>query len=113
MNVAHYGHGYDGSNDMARHGYAFTGPEITEIGHGCVEVITREVESYFGIDDRRTLVRMPNPAPTAIECGHIPVTSSETRTSRRGTQRRPSPTRSASSPGLPSQKPGPFLLPVC
>jgi hypothetical protein len=31
MNVARYKRGYDGSNNMTRRGYAYTGPELIEI----------------------------------------------------------------------------------
>ena len=72
MNVARYKRGYDGSNKMTWRGYAFTGPEIIEIGHGGVEVITRGIESYFDADNRRTLIQTSNPAPSVIESGHIP-----------------------------------------
>lgn len=74
MNVDRYKRGYDGSNDMTWRGYAFTGPEIIEIGHGGVEVITRGVESYLDSDGRRTLAQTSMPASTVIECGHIPWT---------------------------------------
>lgn len=71
MNVDRYKRGYDGSNDMTWRGYAFTGPEIIEIGHGGVEVIIRGAESYLDADGRRTLSRTSMPASTVIECGHI------------------------------------------
>jgi hypothetical protein len=74
MNVARYKRGYDGSNELTWRGYAFTGPEIIEIGHGGVEVIIRGIESYLDEYNGRSLVRTPNPAPTLIECGHIPWT---------------------------------------
>lgn len=74
MNVARYKRGYDGSNDPTWRGYAFTGPEIIEIGHGGVDVTTRGVESYFDADGRRTLAQTSDPAPTVIESGHIPWT---------------------------------------
>lgn len=72
MNVERYKRGYDGSNDMTWRGHAFTGPEIIEIGHGGVEVITSGVESYLDAGGRRTFAQTSTPAPTVIECGHIP-----------------------------------------
>ena len=74
MNVARYRRGYDGSNEITWRGYAFTGPEIIDVVHGGVEVITRAVESYFDADNRRTLSPTSTAAPVAIECGHIPWT---------------------------------------
>lgn len=71
MNVARYKRGYDGSNKMTWRGYAFTGPEILEIGHGGIEVIAGGIESYFDADKRRTLTETSNPAPSVIESGHI------------------------------------------
>ena len=74
MNVDRYKRGYDGSNDMTWRGYAFTGPEIIEIGHGGVEVIIGGVESHLDAGGRRTLMQTSTPASTVIECGHIPWT---------------------------------------
>ncbi|MBK4347679.1 hypothetical protein [Lacisediminihabitans changchengi] len=72
MNVARYKRGYDGSNKMTWRGYAFTGPEFIEIDHGGVEVITRGIQSYFDMGNRRALTETSKPAPNVIESGHIP-----------------------------------------
>lgn len=72
MNAARYARGYDGSNNLTWRGYAYGGPEIIDIDHGGIQVIIRGVETYFDADGRRTLAKTENPAPTAVEVGHIP-----------------------------------------
>ena len=72
MNVARYGRGYDGSNDLTWRGYAYEGKELIEIVHGGVEVIFRVSNSYRDAGGRRTLAAINTPAPNVIEAGHIP-----------------------------------------
>lgn len=72
MNVARYKRGYDGSNKMTWRGYAYEGKELIEIVHGGVEVIFRASNSYYDPNGIRTLTATGKPAPTVIECGHIP-----------------------------------------
>lgn len=57
-------------DDMARP--CLHGPELIEINRGGVEVITRGIQSYFDMGNRRTLTETSKPAPNVIESGHIP-----------------------------------------
>jgi hypothetical protein len=72
MNVERYERGYDGGNNMTRHGYAYAGAELIEIVHGGVEVIVRAMASYYDAEGRRTLAATDKRAPTVIASGHIP-----------------------------------------